>query len=105
MSQITEVKTGNVPLLFRALRQPQHGEDGYEDSAAFLKTLPTGHRKTETSKPFGVDTIWEKDVEIALRDGTILKADIFRPASSGLVPAILPWSPYGKTGRGQSAVV
>lgn len=103
MSRIPEVKTGNVELLFRALRQHQLGEDGYDGSDAFVKTLPKGHRRTETSKQFEVDTIWEKDVKIPLRDGTTLKGDVFRPASPNLVPAIIPWSPYGKTGRGQSA--
>jgi hypothetical protein len=37
-----------------------------------------------------------------MRDGVRLYADIFRPASSDQegVPAILPWSPYGKSGAG-----
>lgn len=101
MSSPPQIRTGDIELLFRALKQPQLGEDGYDGSDAYVKTLPKGHRKTETSKPFEVDTIWEKDVNIPLRDGTILKGDIFRPASEDLVPAIIPWSPYGKTGRGQ----
>lgn len=105
MSRIPEVKTGIVELLFRTLKQPQLGEDGYDGPEAFLKTLPKGHQRTETSKPFEIDVIWEKDVKIPLRDGTILKGDIFRPASPTLVPAIIPWSPYGKTGRGQGAFV
>jgi predicted acyl esterase len=39
-----------------------------------------------------------------LRDGHSLRADIFRPASVGdaRVPALVVWSPYGKTGtRGE----
>ncbi|GLB10313.1 hypothetical protein AtubIFM57258_006716 [Aspergillus tubingensis] len=46
--------------------------------------------------------IWEKDVPITMRDGTILRGDIFRPlAKDGVpLPALLPWSPYGKTGSG-----
>lgn len=102
MSDKPEVKTGSVELLFRTLRQPQLGEDGYDGPEAHVKTLPRGHRRTVTSKQFEVDTIWEKDVKIPLRDGTILRADVFRPAGPDLVPAIIPWSPYGKTGRGQS---
>ncbi|KAK4539777.1 hypothetical protein LTR36_010365 [Oleoguttula mirabilis] len=35
-----------------------------------------------------------------MRDGTILRADIFRPHGSEQVPAMLVWSPYGKTGAG-----
>lgn len=46
--------------------------------------------------------IWEKDVPITMRDGTTLRGDIFRPlAKDGVpLPALLPWSPYGKTGSG-----
>ncbi|KAF2851296.1 alpha/beta-hydrolase [Plenodomus tracheiphilus IPT5] len=37
-----------------------------------------------------------------MRDGKILRADIFRPASREheRLPALVPWSPYGKTGTG-----
>jgi hypothetical protein len=37
-----------------------------------------------------------------MRDGTKIYADIFRLAAHAdvKVPALLPWSPYGKTGQG-----
>lgn len=36
-----------------------------------------------------------------MRDGTILRADVFLPADRpGPFPALLPWSPFGKTGTG-----
>lgn len=37
---------------------------GYEK-----KTLPKGWKKTEANKPLDLDIIFEKDVEIVLRDG------------------------------------
>lgn len=48
--------------------------------------------------------IYEKDCPIALHDGVKIHADVFRPVDSDgtKVPAILPWSIYGKTGTGQS---
>lgn len=51
-----------------------------------------------------VDMIWEMDLKVPLRDGVQLLADVFRPVSSDdtPVPAIMPWSPYGKTGTGKS---
>ncbi|KAK1705794.1 Alpha/Beta hydrolase protein [Colletotrichum acutatum] len=51
---------------------------------------------------FAVDTVCKKDVRIQLRDGVELLADVFRPLTSDdePVPAIMPWSPYGKTGTG-----
>ena len=33
-----------------------------------------------------------------MRDGTILRADVFRPCSDAKIPALVVWSPYGKTG-------
>jgi predicted acyl esterase len=45
---------------------------------------------------------FERDAVIPLRDGNSLRADIFRPARAdqGRVPALVVWSPYGKTGSG-----
>jgi hypothetical protein len=44
------------------------------------------------------DIIWNRDVPVTLRDGTIIYTDIFRPASSPTdLPAIIAWSPYGKS--------
>jgi predicted acyl esterase len=43
------------------------------------------------------DIIWERDVAVKMRDGATLYADIFRPTGDARVPAILSWSPYGKT--------
>ncbi|MGD0489486.1 MAG: CocE/NonD family hydrolase [Syntrophorhabdales bacterium] len=38
----------------------------------------------------------ERDVALPLRDGTIIYTDIYRPDGATDVPAIVPWSPYGK---------
>ncbi|KAF9891443.1 hypothetical protein FE257_003909 [Aspergillus nanangensis] len=61
--------------------------------------LPRGHVKHPGFQPFPIDVIWEQDVAISLRDGINLYADIFRPSNDQeRVPAIIPWSPYGKVG-------
>jgi predicted acyl esterase len=36
------------------------------------------------------------DVPIAMDDGLVLRADVFRPASEGRFPAIVSYGPYGK---------
>jgi uncharacterized protein len=42
--------------------------------------------------------VWDRDVPITLRDGTVIYANIFRPEGSpNNLPAIVSWSPYGKT--------
>jgi hypothetical protein len=67
------------------------------------KHLPKGWVKDEGRRPLPCDIIWEKDIGIRMRDGVTLLGDIFRPVSieKGICfPAILPWSPYGKTGTG-----
>jgi putative CocE/NonD family hydrolase len=46
----------------------------------------------EVQQPF----IFEQDVMIAMRDGTKLAANIFRPKGEGPFPVILMRSPYGK---------
>ena len=38
----------------------------------------------------------EKDVDVAMRDGARLKADVFRPHDAGTFPAILNLGPYQK---------
>src|SRR5262245_26021100 len=38
----------------------------------------------------------EKDVDVPMRDGARLKADVFRPAEAGRCPAILNLGPYQK---------
>jgi len=42
------------------------------------------------------DLVVEKDVEIALRDGARLKADVFRPEASGRFPVIINLGAYQK---------
>ena len=42
------------------------------------------------------DLVVEKDVEISMRDGTRLRADVFRPKSAAKVPAIMNLGAYQK---------
>lgn len=67
------------------------------------KVLPKGWTKEDGRRPLPVAMIYEKDQEIMLRDGVKIFADVFRPIDSDTrpVPAILPWSIYGKSGTGR----
>ncbi|KAB1139652.1 CocE/NonD family hydrolase [Streptomyces luteolifulvus] len=42
--------------------------------------------------PFTLD----KDIAVPVRDGTVLRADVFRPSSPGRYPVIMTHGPYGK---------
>ncbi|MFF2484818.1 CocE/NonD family hydrolase [Microbacterium sp. NPDC058062] len=46
--------------------------------------------------PIGADVRIRRDVEVPMRDGTVLRANVYLPATGGLVPAILCAHPYGK---------
>ncbi|GFZ44611.1 hypothetical protein JCM24511_02335 [Saitozyma sp. JCM 24511] len=65
-----------------------------------VEILPVGHRYQDGRRAFGVETVFQRDMSVPVRDGAILRADIFLPNGSDKVPAIIPWSPYGKTGTG-----
>jgi len=47
--------------------------------------------------PLACDIRWDRDVPVKLRDGVTIYTDILRPVGDGKVPAIVAWSPYGKT--------
>ena len=44
----------------------------------------------------------ERNVEAAMRDGTILRADIWRPDTEGKFPILIERTPYDKTGSSES---
>jgi len=91
----------SVPVAFTELdHEPKNIWTDYGQPER--RIIRKGWVKDDGRKPFPVDTIWDKDVRVLLRDGTELLADVFRPIASDdkPVPAIMPWSPYGKTGSG-----
>lgn len=85
--------------LWRSTLRPEMVDEGYETPKRESKTLPAGWRLTDKHAPFLVDTLWERNVEVKMRDGCKIYVDIFRPrdAAAGSVPAIITWSPYGKS--------
>ncbi|KAF6808527.1 x-pro dipeptidyl-peptidase c-terminal non-catalytic domain-containing protein [Colletotrichum sojae] len=62
--------------------------------------LPAGHRKTPENRALLCDVILEADQFVTLRDGVRIRVDVFRPKTEHKVPALLMWSPYGKSGTG-----
>jgi len=63
--------------------------------------LSKGHVKEKGYRPLPLDILFEHNQEFKTRDGITLRADIFRPVGDEKVPALVQWSPYGKTGVGQ----
>lgn len=60
--------------------------------------LPKGYVHVEGAKPLDCDIRLDRDAEIPMRDGCILRADIYRPNDEEKVPAILCSSIFGKNG-------
>ena len=42
------------------------------------------------------DVLCERDVPVEMRDGTVLRCDVWRPRANGRVPALLQRQPYDK---------
>jgi len=42
------------------------------------------------------EMVFDKDVDVRMRDGAVLKANVFRPKDAGKYPVIMTFGPYGK---------
>ncbi|PVH69705.1 alpha/beta-hydrolase [Cadophora sp. DSE1049] len=96
-SQFPDLEWHKIPSIED---HPHYKYDGYKPGKSVLEK---GHTRYPGRRPFPEEAIFEREVAIAMRDGIMIRADVFRPVPSDAgqqVPAILPWSPYGKTGGG-----
>ncbi|KAK6076840.1 hypothetical protein SCUP234_06909 [Seiridium cupressi] len=93
-------------LTFHPLQAPTaHPFYEYDPFNPSTRILHVGHQKQAGRREFKVDTFFEKDVTVKMRDQAKLYTDVFRPVTSDgseKVPAIIAWSPYGKSGGGQT---
>ena len=82
-----------------AAEHPHYNWTGFHPG---LATIPKGHVRSPGLRAFPKDVLFDRDVAIPMRDGVKLYTDVFRPVHSDTakVPALIPWSPYGKTGTG-----
>ena len=63
--------------------------------------LERGTVRRDGALPLPCDIVLERDIELELRDGTIIYTDVYRPAAPGRFPVLFGWSPYGKEFGGQ----
>ncbi|EUJ21722.1 CocE/NonD family hydrolase [Listeria grandensis FSL F6-0971] len=59
--------------------------------------LRKGQLIAEGFKPLTCDIKMLKDVPVKLRDGVTIYTDIYLPVTEEKVPALIAWSPYGKS--------
>jgi predicted acyl esterase len=84
----------------RALTEPanQFSFQTYLGFSPGTKTLAKGTVLLPGTMALPCDIIWDRDVAIKLRDGVTIYVDLFRPANSaGKLPALIAWTPYGKS--------
>src|SRR5262249_36243647 len=79
----------------------EEGNRRGEDRAAGLKPGPASGKERQmkmepASGALDYGIVVEKDVDVPMRDGAHLKADVFRPDAPGAFPAILNLGPYQK---------
>lgn len=86
-----------VQSAYKRIAKPTVGENGYQArQTGKSEVLPSGWNGFN-GKALESDIRIDHDVEIVVRDGVRLYADVYRPDSSTeKVPAILSWSFYGK---------
>lgn len=92
----------NFKVHFFDLEPPDLHRDKthYEGFHPSRQILEKGHVKASGLRPFPTACHFERDVGISMRDGVVIYTDVFRPVTDDKVPAILPYSPYGKSGTG-----
>jgi predicted acyl esterase len=91
----------NNEVLFRRAKPLDDLTTRYPGFSPSVTTLPQGTVARPGAMPLPCDILFERDVAVPLRDGTIIYTDIFRPVGATSVPAIVAWSPYGKQ-RGEA---
>lgn len=94
------LKVGRIEVLQCQVKDPEVSDPRYDGPEPSLRILEKGFKKDPDAAAFQAATVFEKDVKISLRDGVKIRADIFRPYDDIKIPALIAWSPYGKTGRG-----
>lgn len=95
-----------IETLYRQARVPVDPEEGLDLSKiGGIAATAHGFCAKFNQRTYKTDDniICEQDVPVALRDGTVIYTDIYRPDVTEKLPVIISWSPYGKRpGEGMS---
>jgi predicted acyl esterase len=96
----SKYRIGSIPVLEIDANPPTDPGAGYGGLNPRTRVLPVGYKREPDCRAWETKTVFEQDIPIRLRDGIIIRADVFRPAKTSMVPAIVHYSPYGKSGTG-----
>lgn len=87
--------------IHKVSKRPEEPGTAYNGLNEASTVLEKGHRRTPECRALPIDMIWDRDIPLKMRDGVSIRADIFRPKNiTEKIPALMAWSPYGKTGAG-----
>lgn len=91
---------GTVSVAYSNTTSMYLEETNYTPFNQTTKILVKGSKPVSDDYPeLPCDILYESDVAVTLRDGTIIYTDIYRPANTtGTIPTIVAYSPYGKRG-------
>lgn len=89
-------KDDQIEVLFRKAIPISDPEAHYPGLNPSTTVLRKGSIHREGALPLPCDILFERDVAVTLRDGTVIYTDIFRPVGGTHLPIIIAWSPYGK---------
>lgn len=92
------VTTSTVQARFRHALPPEDERARWKGFEPGRTVLVAGSQPTPRGRELSCDIVLDRDVEVALRDGTVVYVDVYRPVTDDEVPAILALGPYGKQG-------
>jgi len=98
------VDAETVEVVFRKVRPKTDPVGRYPGFSPGSEILSAGTVIKPGHRPLTCDILWERDVAVTLRDGTVIYTDVFLPAGGASLPAIVSWSPYGKGGGGNQVL-
>jgi len=95
-SEMREYQNERIEVIFRKAAPIDVPEARYPGFKPGSTILTKGYIHKEGALPLPTDILFERDVPVTLRDGTVIYTDVFRPVGGTNLPAIIAWSPYGK---------
>ncbi|KAF1812563.1 hydrolase CocE/NonD family protein [Eremomyces bilateralis CBS 781.70] len=92
-------KIGEIDIILKESPSTTQGHALYLGFKQETELLTKGSILKDGALALPCDILWEKDVELRLRDGTTIYTDVFRPPNGGkIIPAIISSAGFGKQG-------
>ncbi|KAF4310716.1 hypothetical protein GTA08_BOTSDO13713 [Botryosphaeria dothidea] len=101
MADHIEIAGMKVPLIDTVRPEDQTDMFPYVKQTRKTEVLPKGWQKASNKRPLPEAIVYDQHIEIPMRDGVKIYADVLRPHDTKeKVPALLAISPYGNGGNG-----